>query len=199
MAEATGGDGAQGAPAPEAQGASDTSPQGGAPQTEQGSSGEQGTASVEALTRKVAELERDNRAYRKREKDREDADRTKAESEMSEVERLRAENERLKSDLSDRDTKDRARSLQVASLAAATRLGFRNPEAATKLLRADDPDIVWKDGEPSNVEALLTEWAKANTYAVASTDFGGGQRGQSATSGAPNMNDLIRGAAAAKR
>ncbi len=189
---------AQGADAAEAQGAGESTAQGAADGA-QGATTGAGTASVEALTAKIRELEKDNATYRKRERDREKAEADRADGEKTEVERLRAQLERATSDLAARDQRDRTRALQMASLAAATRLGYRNPDAATRLLRPDDPELKWSDeGEPTNVEALLTEWAKANPYAVAATDFGGGQRGTSAASGAPNMNDLIRGAAAAK-
>jgi hypothetical protein len=199
MPEATAPATTQGDAADDAQGASGTPPQGGTPAPAHGAEGDQGTATVEALTRKVQELERDNRSYRKREKDREDAERTKAEADMTEVEKLRAENERLAQSLQEREARERRQSLQMSALQEAQRLGFRDPEDAVTIVSAKAEAVEWdKDGTPRNVGALLQEYAKTRPHLVVSTDFGGGPRGQSATSGAPDMNALIRGAAGAK-
>lgn len=186
-AEAT----AQGAPGTPAQGASEQSAQGA------GSGQGDGTASIEALTQKIADLERDNRGYRTREAAREKADRDKATAELSEVEQLRAKVSELETDVAKREAKSRDQSLAMAASATATRLGFRNPALAADILRGRT-DVEWnEDGTPKNVDKLLTDWAKANPYAVVVTDFGGGQRGNGSTASgsSDDMNARIRAAA----
>ncbi len=84
-------------------------------------------------------------------------------------------------------------SLRLATVTAATKLGFRNPELAYRLL--DQGAVTFDpEGAPKNVEKLLTDVAKAEPYLVADTDFGGGQRGAT-PGGKADMNDLIRQAA----
>jgi len=200
MAEAsTGSAEVQGTAGEDAQGASDTQAQGAAGPV-QGTTGEAGTATVEALTAKLRDLEKDNLSYRKREAAREKAEREKAEGEMTEVERLRAENERLNADLQERERRERQQTLRLTAVQEAGKLGYRDPDLAFDLLQAHVADVEWgKDGQPTNVAKLLTEYAKARPFLVTTTDFGGGSRGQSATSGTPDMNTLIRGAASAKQ
>lgn len=199
MAEDTGSATTQGDAAEDAQGANGTQAQG-ATGAVQGTTGDTGTATVEALTAKLKDLERDNLAYRKREKQREEAERARAESEMSEAEKLRAENERLSQKLQEQERKERVTALRATALQEAQRLGFRDPEDAVTIVQARVADVQWDgDGAPKNVGTLLQDYAKTRPHLVVSTDFGGGNRGTPATSGEPDMNALIRGAATAKQ
>jgi hypothetical protein len=138
-----------------------------------------GVVVVEALTRKVAELERDNRQYRQQIKAQTEAQRANAEAGMSEVERLKARNLELESALADRTKREQEQSLRFSALAAASRLGFRNPDIAYRLL--DPASIEWDEssGSPKNVEKMLEGLAKTDPYLLTQADFGGGPRGAS--------------------
>lgn len=139
----------------------------------------------EALLAKIADLEKDNRSYRQA--------RTKQANDAKEQQTLAGRVSELEQQLADRDAQAREQSLRLATVTAAQKLGYRNPDMAYRLL---DPGAVQfaEDGTPRNVEKLLSDLAKAEPYLLTSTDFGGGQRGASA-SGSTNMNDLIRAAA----
>lgn len=77
--------------------------------------------------------------------------------------------------------------------AAASKLGFRNPELASRVI--DKAALKFDDkGSPTNIDELLQQVLEANPYlAAASPDFGGGNRG-TAPAGGPTMTDLIRAA-----
>lgn len=95
----------------------------------------------------------------------------------------------LEKRLAEADSREREASVTSAITAAATRLGFRNPELAAPLVRAqvqlDD------DGRPKNLDTLLKNVLQRDPYlARAAPDFGGGNRG-SAPQGT-DMNALIR-------
>lgn len=175
---------------PPAQGAAATGAQGAPPAT----AGD-GVVTVESLQAKVAELERDNRAYRQRTKADADAAKAKAEGDMPELERLRTQHDELKASNAELTSRLQEQSLRVASSDAAGKLGFRNPGLAHRLL--DAKAVTYDDaGVPTNVEDLLKALAKSDPYLLSATDFGGGNRGASASPPANDMNAIIRGAAA---
>jgi hypothetical protein len=199
MVEETGGTAAQGVAEAQAQGA-DSEAQGATPDA-QGATAEQAGGSaviVETLTRKIAELERDNRGYRQREKAQTDAARAKEDAERSEVEKLSAKVAELESALAEKTRREQEQSLRMASVTAASKLGFRNPDLAYRLI--DPGAIEWADdGTPKGIEKMLSDVAKSDPYLVTATDFGGGSRGTSpASAGSDDMNALLRGAAHAK-
>jgi hypothetical protein len=188
MTEQTGESPVQGTEDEKAQGADPVAPvdaQGAKP-------GDEGQ-SVEALQRKVAELEKDNRSYRQAAKQREAAEKAKSEADMSEAERLAARVADLEHQLTVRVQREQEQSLRLASITAAQRLGYRNPDLAHRLL---DPAAVefGEDGTPQNIDKMLSALAKSDPYLLVATDFGGGQRGASAAQGT-DMNTLIRRAA----
>lgn len=192
MTEATGAPAAQGAAGTQAQGV--TSPaQGAQPQSAQGASGEGGEDAVETLRQKLADLEKDNRAYRQREAQREAAEKEKAQAEQTESERLAERIADLERQLTDRVRREQEQSLRLASITAAQKLGYRNPDLAYRLI--DSAAVQYgEDGLPRNVEQMLTALAKSDPYLLTQTDFGGGPRGGSAAQGT-DMNALIRKAA----
>jgi hypothetical protein len=190
----------------EAQGAPTTPPQGGEGSTPevQGTTAPaaaetppEGAPTVEALAAKNRELEADNRKYRLAAKAREDADRAKAAEGLSEAERLAQENEALRAERDSLKSRSQEQSLRLAATGSATRLGFRNPDIAVGLIATRVE--YGEDGEPTNVDALLTALGKSDPYLLVQTDFGGGPRGTSPASGAPSMNDIIRGATQSSR
>jgi len=194
MTETTGEAQAQGAEATPAQGAT-TPAQGATAAPAQGAAAGQGEMSVEALTAKVAALEKDNRAYRQRETAREAAAKAQATAEMTEVERLTAENNDLRATVQSMTAKSQEQSLRTAAVEAATKLGFKNPDIAFAYLVRNRETVTFdENGQPTNVEKMLRALAESDGYLVVNTDFGGGQRGAPASTG-PDMNALIRGAA----
>jgi hypothetical protein len=142
---------------------------------------------------KIADLERDNLAYRERERKREQAEKRQAQTEASESGRLAERVADLERQLAERTVREQEQSLRLASMTAAQRLGYRNPEIAYRLL--DTKAIVFdEDGAPTNVDALLEGIGKSDPYLLTHTDFGGGQRGASAAA-VPDMNAMLRRAA----
>lgn len=139
---------------------------------------------LHALRTKAGRLERELEALKRADEERKTAD-------LSEVEKLRKQ-------LAERDAAIEAAAAQAkagrlagASLAAAARLGFADPEDAQRFLDMDA--IEWDDsGAPKNVQALLEAVLKAKPYLKASftqpPDLGQGQRGKA---GVPLTRDAI--------
>jgi hypothetical protein len=86
--------------------------------------------------------------------------------------------------------------VRSAAIAAATKLGYRDPDIAYRLL--DRAALEFDtEGAPKNVDKLLRELLQQTPYlakADGQPDFGGGNRGTTPPGGA-TMNDLIRAAA----
>lgn len=152
-----------------------------------------GTDDVALLRSQLEELRRESAAHRKERQRLEAEAKAAADAKLPEQERiakeladLRAENESLR-------TSTQSAALRVAAVEVATRLGFRSPELAYRLL--DSAQVEWReDGQPKNVEHLLNDVLKRDPYlGKPSPDLGGGPRG-----GTPSrdvsMNDLIRAA-----
>jgi hypothetical protein len=185
------------APAQGAGTGTDATAQGATPEAQGAAEGQGGGVDVDALVRKNAELERDNREYRRSLKAQADADKARQEAGQSESEKLATKVADLERQLADRTTREQAQGVRLAAVTSATRLGFRNPEIAYRMLDMGSVEFD-ANGSPKNVDALLTTLAKAEPYLVTPTDFGGGTRGTSAApTGEPSFNDIIR--AAAKR
>lgn len=194
----TGASQTQGASGAQAQGAT-TAAQGATGSTEAGTTGDgSGSADVTVLLAKVAELERDNRSYREKDRQREESQRQADEAKLSEAERqakrfadMETENAALKAQL--RDERIRAR---IQS--AAARQGFADPGDAFRLLDQDRIEFD-ANGGPTNVDKLLEGLAKTKPYLLSSNvratgSAEGGVRGTGAAAGA-DMNTLIRQAA----
>lgn len=130
---------------------------------------------LHALRTKAGRLERELEALRKADEDRKNAD-------LSEVDRLKKELAARDAAIEAAATQAKAGRLAGASLAAAARLGFADPEDAQRFLDADA--VEWDDsGAPKNVQALLEAVLKAKPYLKASftqtPDLGQGNRGGS--------------------
>jgi hypothetical protein len=107
-------------------------------------------------------------------KDRQDADLSESEKKDRKI----ADLERL---IADKDRTHQERITRAETIRHAAKLGYRDPDDAHRLL---DPAAIEydDDGQPKNVEALLTELLKAKPYLAAASaraqgDFGGGARG----------------------
>lgn len=189
MAEPTGAAEAQGASAAPLQGS--TEPVQGTASQGQGPAEQRGEAAVD-WEAKVTQLEKDNRAYRAQLKAIESERTAKQASEQTEVERLTARLQDLEQQLATQTRERQEQSLRLATVTQATRLGYRNPDLAYRLLDANAVDY-GPDGTPRNLEKLLTDLAKSEPYLLAQTDFGGGPRGTAAKG--DDMNALLRSAA----
>lgn len=131
---------------------------------------------IHALRTKAGRLEKEVERLRKAEEERQNAS-------LSEV-------DRLKKELAERDAALQAASAQAkagrlagASLAAAARLGFADPEDAQRFLDADAVEWDEATGAPKNVAQLLEAVLRAKPYLKASftatPDLGQGDRGRS--------------------
>lgn len=114
----------------------------------------------------------------------EDADKTEAQKAAERVAELEKE-------LAGERTARQSMSVQMASIASARKLGFRDPELAVRLVSASE--VEFDDaGAPRNIERLLGDIAKQYPALVsATTDYGGGPRGTSPGAG-DDMNAFIR-------
>lgn len=90
----------------------------------------------------------------------------------------------------------RTATLQVATTSAARKLGFRDPDLASRLI-SDEVEFT-DSGEPRNIDKLLTDLAKAHPYLLSGTTGGGdaglGPRGAPAGAN-DDINTMIRRAA----
>jgi len=100
----------------------------------------------------------------------------------------------LQQELAAEKAQRQEQSLRLATVSTATRLGFRNPDVAYRLLDAKAIEH-GEDGTPANVEKLLTDIAKAEPYLLTANDFGGGQAGGTPGGYGNDMNTIIRRAA----
>lgn len=132
-------------------------------------------AELHALRTKAGRLEAELEKIKKDQQARADAD-------LSEVDRLKKQIADQTAQMEQQATAAKMQRLTGASLAAAARLGFADPEDAHRFL---DPDKVeWDDaGNPTNVTALLEGVLKAKAYLKGSytqpPDLGQGTRGRS--------------------
>jgi len=100
----------------------------------------------------------------------------------------------LQQELAAEKAQRQEQSLRLATISTATRLGYRNPDMAFRLLDAKAVEY-GEDGAPANVEKLLTDIAKAEPYLLTANDFGGGQAGGTPGGDGNDMNTIIRRAA----
>jgi hypothetical protein len=153
-------------------------------------SGDQGTGDDRPVTAaELSEIRRENQSLRKRLRAYEgDESRDALATKVSDLEKQLAE----------RDVRDRDNSVRMASLTEATKMKFRNPDLAYRLIDRGAVEFDSKTGEPKNVEALMKSVLDANPYLAGPAggpDFGGGPRGESTGNGEPSMNELLRAAA----
>ena len=144
-----------------------------------------GDGELHALRTKAGRLEAELKKLQEAEKARQEAD-------LSEVEKLKRQIAERDALLEQQVAAARAGRLAGASLAAAARLGFADPEDAQRFLDAER--VEWDDatGAPKNVQQLLEAVLKAKPYLKASftatPDLGQGNRGAGT---APLTRDAI--------
>jgi len=181
VAATTSAEGAQAAP--------DAQPQAGDAEA-QAADASEAAATVEAISLDEAKkLRSEAKGLRTRLKAYEDAERERADADKSAEERSAERIATLEQELQSERSARRAMALQVTTMAAARKLGFRDPDLAHRLLGEVEYD---DDGKPKNVERLLADIAKQHPYLVNGTsDFGGGPRGTPPANDA-DMNAWLR-------
>lgn len=155
-----------------------------------GATGESGTVQADAMLLELAELRKEAAKYRTENKRLTDAQKAADDAKLSEADRLQRQLDELKAQNADLLAREKESIFQRAATAAATKLGFRNPDLAARLL--DRSSVDFNDaGQPRNLERLLGEVLKAEPYLGRSApDFGGGNRG--AVPQGTDMNAFIR-------
>lgn len=90
----------------------------------------------------------------------------------------------------------REQAVRSEAVTVATRLKFRSPDLAYRLLDHGTLEFDDTTGAPKNIEAQLKAILAAEPYlgSAAGADFGGGNRGQQPGSGEPGMNELLKAA-----
>lgn len=140
---------------------------------------------LHSLRTKAGRLEAELKRLQEVEKARQEAD-------LSEVDKLKKQLAERDAAIEQASAAARAGRLTGASLAAAARLGFADPEDAQRFL--DTERVEWDDatGAPKNVQQLLEAVLKAKPYLKASftatPDLGQGNRG---TGTAPLTREAI--------
>lgn len=187
----TGESSAQGASGSQAQGAA-TQAQGAAADAASAS----GTGDAAQLAQKIADLEKDNRAYRERERQREEADRKAQEALLTEAERSTRHTKELEEQVTSLTQALRVERVRGSVISGAQRLGFADPADAVSLLDSSALEFD-DDGRPKNVERLLSKLLADKPYLASggvrvSGSAEGGVRGSTTPT---DMNLAIRQAA----
>lgn len=152
--------------------------------------GETAEAKAARLERENADLRKEQAANRTKLRTLEAAQRDASAATQTDKERADA----LATEKAALEVRLKDQAVRTSAATAASRLGFRNPDVAYRLL--DQGSLTFDDeGQPTNTDKLLEALLKAEPYLGkgAGADYGGGTRG--ATPGtAPDMNDLLRAA-----
>jgi predicted kinase len=138
------------------------------------------------------EARREAAASRTRLKGYEDAESARSDAAKSELQKA---NERAEAAEKARDeglAQVKSFQLRITTAEAARRLGFRNPEIAHRLLDVSRVEYT-DEGQPKNIESLLTKVAESDPYLVTgrpgTPDLGAGPRG---TPPGADINSMIR-------
>jgi hypothetical protein len=106
-------------------------------------------------------------------------------AQLSETEKLQRKVADQERELVDRDRREQETKTRMSVMTAAVRKGFEDPEDAVKMLNASE--LVFENGEPTNVGPLLDALLKDKPYLAANRPVGSfdqGARGNGAA-GAP--------------
>lgn len=164
---------------------------------EAGAGGENGTGEldVNTLVREREEAKREAQRLRTELKRSQEAKAATENASLSELQLAHKRVAELEQQASEFQVREQDRSVRLAAVEAATRLNFRNPDLAYRLLERSEVEYA-DDGHPKNVQALLKAVLERDPYLAktAQADFGGGQRGAT-PSDKPSMNELLRAAA----
>lgn len=170
------------------------SPAGTAQAAAAGSEG--GSVDVAALQREAEEARREAAKYRTSLRALEEQQRQAQQATLTDAERNAQENTSLKSEVATLKAALADERMLNRVMATAGRLGFADPIDAFRLLERDKVEVD-DDGEPKNLQKMLSDLLSAKPYLASSAvratgSAEGGARG----SGAPSdMNRLIRQAA----
>lgn len=173
--------------------AGDGAPQAGEPRAQAGTT----LTDPAALQRELDEARRDAAAARTELKGYKDKESAAAEATKSEIQKATERAERAERELEEARSTNRALVIQRATVEAARRMGFRNPEIAHRLVSDSEIEVDDK-GNPKNLDALLTKIATSEPYLIngqapgGKPDLGGGPRGSTPS---VDMNTAIRRAA----
>lgn len=196
MADTTGGTAVQEAAVPQPQeGTRSQPPEGAAAEPQEGAAEDgKGTAGLDPaiLVRERDEAKREAQGLRGRIAALEKAEQQRKDAALSDLEKAQQRITELESEKAESLVREQARTLRLATEAAARKLGFWDPDVAYGLVDRNAVEFD-DDGNPRNVERLLADIAKAKPRLVSQPDFGGGPRGPSGEG--PDMNAIIRRAA----
>lgn len=150
---------------------------------------------IARLERELAEARREAASNRTKARTLEQQQAAAAQAGMTEAERTAAKQQEL--ERANRELQQRLsdQAVRTATVEAATRLGYRSPDIAYRLL--DRAELEYNDaGEPKNVDKLLRALLEREPYLAkaAGADFGGGNRGATPGTGKPDMNELLKAA-----
>lgn len=140
----------------------------------------------------IAALRRENASFRARVRALEAAQTQAQQASMTDLERAQHERDEAKRQLADAAVREQDRNVRLAAIEHATRLNFRSPDLAYRLI--DRAEVEFDDsGEPKNIAKLLKAVLDAEPYLAkgAGGDFGGGQRG-SGNAAPTDFNAMIR-------
>jgi hypothetical protein len=163
MPEATAGADGQEPTASAPQDGTSGQPQAGA---EDGSSSTEGITDVKALQQELSKARAQTAKHRAEAKAFKDAEAEKEKAALTESERLNRRLSELEARAKELEAKARAKTLEAAVAKQAVVLGIIDPDAAVKLLDAEDLEVDEETGEPTNVEAALKALIKAKPYLV---------------------------------
>ena len=181
-----------------AQVASDAQPQAGAGTSQAGAPEAGGTTLTDpaVLQRELTEARREAAKHRTELARYKDAESAAAEAAKSELQKAIERAEAAERARDERDAQLKGFQLRLATVEAARKAGFRNPEIAHRLISMSEVEYT-DQGEPKNLDTILAKIAKSDPYLVngqasGSPDLGGGPRG---TPPATDVNTMIRRAA----
>lgn len=180
--------------ATETQADSGTQPPAGTASTQADGADGEATQPETISLEEAKKLRSEANSLRKRLKAFEDADKARTDADLSETEKLTKRISELEAERTQLLAREQERTVHLSAVEAATRLGFRSPELAFRLV--DQSAIEYReDGTPKNVERLLKELLEREPYLARATtpDYGGGNRGVTPVK-PDNVNDLLRAA-----
>lgn len=177
-----------------AQAAADAQPQAGTgtpPAGEPKAGGTQIT-DVSTLQRELDEARKEAASHRTKLKGYEDQESARADAAKSELQKAIERAEIAEKARDEGLATVKTFQLRLATIEAARRLGFRNPEIAYRLISTSSVEFT-PEGEPKNIDQLLGTIATGDPYLLNGQsprpDLGGGPRG---TPPGPDINSMIR-------
>lgn len=159
--------------------------------------GESGKAALEKEREARRDADKRAKTFEKELKQFQDAARKADEATLSEQEKLQRRVAELETERDVHATAQREQAIRMATVTAAARLGFADPEDAYALL---DREAIELDdaGTPKNVSRLLTDLLKAKPYLGAAHARPMGSADGGARSDGPPLDDQIKAAEADK-